>query len=347
MVDLASLNTLHVHAKAERIIQIDTTKQLAELVSSGAFVHQHFILGHGANVLFTKDFPGSIITNRLTGKTVREIGDSIEIELASGEDWSEIVAWTVKNNWSGLENMSGIPGSVGAAAVGNIGAYGGNQEDVFVSLLATDITTGKTIKLTKSDLQFTYRESALKHSLSGKYFVTSVTYHLSKTAHLDTSYRATRHASLLTELQRLQPDGKYTISTVSQAILNLRASKLPDIREVGTAGSFFKNPVVPISVANKIKEIIPDLQTYPAEKLLYTDAPADKDLVKIPAGMLLEYLGWRDKRIGDVGTYKNHSLLVCNFGSASGAQVYNFSESMRADVKDKFEIDLQYEIIIV
>lgn len=341
MVDLSSLNTLHLPAKAENILEINTASDLAQINLSRPYL----VLGNGANILFTRDFPGTIVLNQLKGKKiVAETDSDITVQFASGEDWHQTVLWAVENNYSGMENMALIPGTIGAAPIGNIAAYGQNQEDLFINAQCSMINIQKNIFLNKNDMQFAYRESYLKHH--PEYFVTSVTYKLSKKAHLELSYHAARHASLLPTLQTIAKE-PFTIKDVCHAVIKLRTEKLPDPEKIGTAGSFFKNPVASKSQVETIKKIIPDLQTYPVSKLQYLNSDQNDEYVKLPAGMLLDKLGWRGKRIGHVGTFPTHALTVVTYPGATGQEVYSFAEAMRADIKKNFAIDLEYEVVIV
>lgn len=341
MVDLTPFNTLHLPVKSQNLIQIDTTEDISRLPRENIF-----LLGAGANVLFTHDFPGTIGLVKIPGlKIVQETDSEVMVEFGAGVNWHDSVTWAIDHNLSGMENMALIPGTVGAAPVGNIAAYGQNQEDIFDHLTAANLQTGKTQIFSKSDCQFRYRESIFK-SQSLNLLITSVTYKLSKVAHLELSYHAAHHASLLPTLQSLATP-PYTIRNVYDAVIRLRTEKLPDPDKIGTAGSFFKNPVVTASMAAKLKSQIPDLQTYPAEKLSYIDQTETTQMVKIPAGMLLDKLGWRGKRIGNVGTFPTHALTVVAYPGATGSEVYNFSESMRADFQKNYGINLEYEVIIV
>jgi len=247
-----------------------------------------------------------------------------------------------------VENMALIPGKVGAAAVGNIAAYGQNQEDVFVSPEAFNLKSKKTEVFTKNDMEFSYRESILKKK-SGEYLVISVTYKLSKTAHLELSYHASRHASLLPTLREIAKE-PYTVRDVFNAVVKMRTEKLPDPKNIGTAGSFFKNPLISKNHYFSLKSLVSGLQAYPPEQLKYEVESTwleKTDVVKVPAGRLLDELGWRDKKIGNVGTFHNHALTVVTYPGATGREVYEFAENMRADVKKHFEIDLEYEVVIV
>jgi len=341
MVDISHLNTLRLPVHAENIIEIKSQNDLTRV----DFSKPHFILGSGANVLFTKDFPGNIVLIKIPGrKVVSETDREIVVEFGAGENWHDSVSWAVQNNWSGMENMAFIPGLVGAAPVGNIASYGQNQEDIFISLKAFNLQNGQLEIWLGKDLKFGYRESVFKKNHN--YLVTSVTYKLSKTAHLELSYHATRHASLLPTLQSLAKE-PYTIQNVFDAVVKLRREKLPDPKLIGTAGSFFKNPIVTRDVAEKIKSQIPDLQTYPTQKLEYTEANANENYVKVPAGMILDNLGWRGKRIGNVGTYRTHALTIVTYPGATGQEVFEFSEAMRADVLRNFPVNLEYEVVVI
>lgn len=346
MVDITSLTTLHPTTKADSIFEIHTEADLQKAITSGIFTQNFLILGHGANVLFTKDFPGTVVLNRLESRPqVEKEGDSLKITAGSGFSWHNLVTFTVKNNWSGLENMALIPGTVGAAVVGNIAAYGQNQEDVFDSLTAIDLTTGKSQTFTKSDLHFDYRDSLLKHEFKDHYFITSVTYQLSPTPKPSLSYHD-RFVSLETELAKFATV-PYSISDIYTAVINIRTAKLPDPEKVGTAGSFFKNPTISKAKALELQKTIPELQIYPVQKLNYDEPASNSDMVKIPAGRLLDFLGWKGKTIGKVSTSSNQALCLVNLGGATGAEIYSYSENMRADVKSHFDIDLEYEVVIV
>ncbi len=334
MVDISHLNTLRIPTNAENVLEINS----AEDIKKVDFSKSYLILGSGANVLFTKDFPGNILLIKILGrKIISETSDDITIEFGAGENWHEAVTWAVENTYSGMENMALIPGTVGAAAVGNIAAYGQNQEDIFVSL-----KTHNSKIFDKNNMQFAYRESILKNN--SNYIVTSVTYKLSKKTHLELSYHATHHASLLPTLQSIAKE-PFTVKNVYDAVIKIRQEKLPDPKNIGTAGSFFKNPVVSAKISSEIKSKFPDLQTYPVAKLQYIDSK--ENMVKLPAGFLLDKLGWRGKRIGNVGTYPSHALTIVTYPGVTGQEVYNFAELMRADVKKNFNIDLEYEVIIV
>lgn len=342
MIDLTPLNTLRVHAQANGLVKVNDLSQIAQLPTDQSLL----LLGHGANVLFVDDYPGTVAKINLGGKkVVSQSNDSVIAEVAAGEDWHQLVIWSVDNNWSGMENMALIPGTAGAAAVGNIAAYGQNQEDIFVKLTAVNLETGKSEEFGKQDCQFAYRESRFKHGHT-KYLVTSVTYQLSKTAHFDTSYHS-RYESLSAELPSKK---QLTPKDVAGAVIRLRRKKLPDPDKVGTAGSFFKNPVVDKDKYLSLKSQVPQLQAYPPTKLKYENESewmGSVNEVKVPAGRLLDELGWKGKRVGNVGTHPTHALTVVNYGNATGREIFDFSESMKADIKKNFGINLEYEVEII
>ncbi len=327
-VDLLPYNTFRVSVRAKKFLVLRDPKDLP----TGEPV---FALGQGANILFTKDIDSLVIKNELLGKKViSENNDSITIEVASGENWIEFVDWAIDNGWSGIENMAFIPGTAGSAAVGNIAAYGQNFEDICVSVATNDQI------FSKKEMAFGYRESRLSKE-KNKLFVTSVTIKLSKKPHYDTAYHS-RYESLVSYL----PKPPYTPKQVAEAVTKIRLDKLPDWRKIGTAGSFFKNPLVSAEEARDLQKEIAELQTYPAERLQYTDGSAG-DLVKLPAGRLLDELGWKGKRIGKVGTWEKHALTVVNYGGATGEEILDFTRQMQSDIKSHFEIDLEPEVNIL
>lgn len=331
MTDLFPHNTLRVHAKAVRFIELNTPQDPPKN-------EPLLFLGAGANILFTKDFPGTVAKINFSGiKIVKETDTDVLVEAAAGQNWHELVMWSVDHSLSGLENMALIPGTVGGAAIGNIAAYGGNQEDSLVSIQ----TSTQTFQ--KSDCQFSYRHSYFKNH--PEYLVTSVIYRLSKQSHPDTSYHD-RYTSLTAELVKIAT-APYSVKDISQAVINIRKSKLPNMDQVGTAGSFFKNPIVPKSLYLSLASQVSNLQWYPPEKLSYHDETQIPDTVKIPAGRLLDELGWKGRAIGRVSTSPNQALYVINLGGATGAEIYEYAELMRSDIKKHFSIDLEYEVQII
>lgn len=330
-MDLKPFNTFGVSVQAPNFSIVRTESEIPK-------TDDVLILGEGANVLFTKDIDKPVVKNELKG--IKKI-DDVTFEVASGENWHEFVMWTVEQNLSGIENLALIPGTVGAAAVGNIAAYGQNVGEIIESVRGFHLNLRDLSVLSHDELNFTYRNSSVKD-----FFVTSVIIKLSKTAHFDTNYHS-RFESLKSEL----PEPPYTPKMIAEAIIRLRTKKLPDWHKIGTAGSFFKNPFVSKEKFEGLKKVMPGLQAYPVNKMLYPNPfdPVFKmaDLVKIPAGRLLDELGWRGKRIGNVGTFEKHALIVVNYGGATGLEILDFSQKMQDDIKKNFAIDLEPEVKII
>lgn len=339
-VSLKPYNSLQVEARAKRFVEITSSTQLKDLGDLPTL-----FLGQGCNTLFTKDWPGLVIKNNLLGREVMSDTDQeVVVTLGSGQDWHDFVTWCVDHNWSGVENMALIPGTVGAAAVGNIAAYGQNQEDIFVSLDAIDITTGKSTTFTKAECAFRYRDSFFKSHPN--FFITAVTYKLSKVVNLELSYHATRHMSLLPTLQEIAQE-PYTIKDIYHAIIKMRTDKLPDMAKVGTAGSFFKNPTITKEKFAELQTKIPDLLAYPVDKLTYTTPAQQDSWVKVSIARALDELGWKGKQVGRVATSPNQALYVINLGGATGQEIFEYAEAMRADILKNFAIDLEYEVRII
>lgn len=353
-VDLSTYNTFKVHSQASYFMIVNSVNEITDVLKEYSGKLPILTLGQGANVLFAKDYPGLVIVNNLKGRKVTRDGpESVEVELASGEIWHDFVMWAVENGMSGIENLALIPGTVGAAPVGNIAAYGQTAGEVIKTVKAILATPPVSpISLTALDCQFYYRDSAFKHDWKDKYFLTSVVFKLSKTAQYDVSYHS-RYETLQEDLKRLFPEhanSPYSPKEIAQAVVSLRTRKLPDWRVLGTAGSFFKNPFVSKNKFAQLQKSMPDLQAYPVNAMLYPN-PNDpvfrkSDRVKIPAGRLLDELGWKGKRIGNVGTFEKHALVVVNYG-ATGQEILEFTQKMQEDIKKNFEIDLEPEVNII
>lgn len=350
-VDLSELNTLKVSAKAKNFVVIKSTDDLEILLKENDW-ENYFILGAGANILFIKDVDKTVLKIEISGKKiVQEFPNSVKIEINSGEDWPDFVMWAVGKGLSGVENLALIPGTVGAASVGNVAAYGQNFADVVEKVTGFNLENQKFESFLKDQCQFYYRDSIFKHDLRDKFIITSVLINLSKNPVFDTKYhgRAT-YESLAGELEKSSTP-PYSPKDIAEAVIRIRKVKLPDWRMVGTAGSFFKNPFVSKAKFSELAKMIPDLQPYPVNAMLYPnpDDPIFKkaDQVKIPAGRLLDELGWKGKRIGHVGTFEKHALVVVNYGGATGQEILEFTQKMQEDVKKNFEIELEPEVNII
>lgn len=333
-VDLSSYNTLGVSAVASVFVEITSRDDLLVLADQDFFKnHQPFILGGGSNVLFLDDPSKAIIKMSVKGKDiVDENAQYVKAQIGAGENWHEFVSWAVDHNFGGVENLALIPGTVGAAPIQNIGAYGVELEQVFDSLELFDMQAGTFKTFYKKDCDFGYRDSIFKNELRGQVIVTNVTLRLSKLNHIiHDSYGSLQ--SYLQEKSIQNPE----IKDVYEAVIDIRRSKLPDPKDIGNAGSFFKNPVVS-------KEIFEDLQSRFEDMPFYE---VSENEIKIPAGWLIEKTAWRGKQIGHVGTYQNQALVIVNHGKASGSDIFHFSKQVQKSVKETFGIELVPEVNIV
>jgi len=288
------------------------------------------MLGGGSNLLLTKNYEGLVSKNELSGIEILTADNSVFVKSAAGENWHDLVLFTIKNNLGGIENLSLIPGSVGAAPMQNIGAYGVEVKDVFHELEAYEIATGKIKKFNAQQCSFGYRESVFKQELKNQFVITSVTLKLTKNPTLNTSYGAIND-----ELKKRGITNP-TIKDVSDAVISIRQSKLPDPKEIGNSGSFFKNPVIAKSKFFALKEKFPDIVNY----------PVDDNNVKLAAGWLIENAGWKGKTIGNYGVHKNQALVLVNYGGANGNDIYQLSEDILKSVKMLYDVELEREVNI-
>lgn len=352
--DLTKLNTLRVSVLADFFVDIDNEADLSSLLEMPEFKNnKKFILGGGSNVLFTKDFDGIVVKISTKGrKIIKEDSESVTLEISAGEDWHELVTYAVEQNWGGIENLAYIPGTVGAAPVQNIAAYGENFSDVFESLNAWNLESGETKVFTKEECDFHYRESIFKKELKGKYIILSVRIKLSKNPKLETSYYQTgiTRDSIKEELRK-GGEGPYTIADVYQAVVNIRKRKLPDPTQIPTAGSFFLNSIVSLEKYEELKNKFPELQAYPPDRMS-AFAPDDsaisrQKLVKIATGRLLQELGWLGRWSGNVGVHDKHALVLVTNGKATGEEVLNFANLIQEDYFKNFGIKLETEVNLI
>lgn len=346
-IDLTHLNTFQVKADTSYYIDLNGDKDLEEVLAYVKSGQPYFILGGGANILILEDFNGLVIKNNLKGiKVLDENKDFITFQVASGEDWHSFVEFAVSRNLSGIENLAYIPGTVGAAVVQNIAAYGQHFEDVMVGVEVVNLTTGERSYFSKDDCRFNYRNSVFKDQAFRQFLLVAVDIRLSKTPKFSTNYQS-RYESLQSELVGKEPP--YSVHDIFEAVISLRKKKLPDWHLIGTAGSFFKNPVVSKSQFMELSEKVKELQFYPVSRLEYDQNPEllHKEMVKIPAGRLLDELGWKGKRLGNVGTFERSALVVINHGNATGKEILAFTKEMEKDVKDHYGIDLEREVFVL
>lgn len=332
---LKSLNTFGVKAYASNFVLIRDVAYLQELLSN--YVREEvavLVLGGGSNILFTQDFQGLVIKNEITGKEIIEENDSwVKVKVGGGEVWHDFVLYSIEQGWGGIENLSLIPGTVGAAPIQNIGAYGVELKDVFVELEAIDIHTGELKKFTKQECQFDYRNSIFKQELKGAFVITSVTFLLTKNTHqYNISYGAISKTLEAAGIVELSP------KVISDAVIEIRSSKLPDPEEIGNCGSFFKNPVIDAKHFGEIEAKYPSIPSYPT---------ANPGKIKVPAGWLIEQCGWKGKQVGNVGTYHKQALVLVNLGNATGLEAKALAMDIQQSVKEQFGIALQPEVNIL
>lgn len=329
---LKNLNTFGVEAFSKWYTEINTEEELSDLFADEKWeLINKLVLGGGSNMLFTRDFDGLVIKMNIRGIRHAGTGDEMRVSAGAGEKWQDLVMYCVNRNFAGLENLSLIPGSVGASPIQNIGAYGVELKDVFYSCRAFDTNTGKIKVFSKEECKFGYRDSIFKTILKGRYIITEVTYMLSRKPNLNTGYGAIEQ-----ELQKRKISHP-TIKDISDVVSYIRVSKLPDPSAIGNAGSFFKNPVLSFTEFRQLQSTFPDIVHF-----LLPD-----NHVKIAAGWLIEQCGWKGKVVGRTGTWKNQSLVLVNHGEATGNEVYSFSEEIISSVTDRFNILLEREVNII
>jgi UDP-N-acetylmuramate dehydrogenase len=347
--DLTNLNTFGVKATAKFFAEVHSVDDLLDVFKTPEFrENKKLFLGGGSNILFTQDFYGIVIKVSILGKQiVKEDENNVIIEISAGENWHDIVTYTVENNWGGIENLALIPGTVGAAPVQNIAAYGQNLSDVFESLDAFNSETGGIEKFDKEQCEFAYRGSVFKTRFKGKYLVTKIRLKLSKKTNLETSYYqiGISRDSIKEEMSKTN-QGPYSIKDVYNAVVNIRRRKLPDPSKIPTAGSFFLNAVVSKEKYEELKKQVPELQCYPPDQLNYVNPESVKnlDFVKIATGRLLQDAGWLGKWIGNVGIHDRHALVVVTNGKASGQEILKFAEGVMSSIYEKYGIQLVPEV---
>lgn len=351
-INLLPFNTLRVAANAAQFVSVSSPEEIVSVLPElPNETPRLLVLGQGANILFTKDFDGLVLKTEIKGREVlSQDKDSVTVKVSAGENWHELVMWSVENNWSGIENLAFIPGTVGAAPVQNLAAYGQNFGSVVISVNGIDLASRSLRTLSNKECKLYYRDSTFKNELRDKFIITAVTISLSKTSTFDVNYFGRySYESLRGQLEKMAKP-PYSPKQVAEAIIALRRIKLPDWTQIGTAGSFFKNPFVTKKRYEELKKEMPDLQVYPVNNMLYPnpDDPVFKmiDMVKIPAGRLLDELGWRGRRIGNVGTFKKHALVVVSYPGATGEEILDFTRKMQADIKSHYDIDLESEVNI-
>jgi UDP-N-acetylmuramate dehydrogenase len=330
---LQHLNSFKIDIKAKLFAEIFSIEELLELLSNKNLKKEKkFILGGGSNILFTKNYNGLLIKNSLPGiKVIKENSDSVLIETGAGVNWDELVQFCVDKNYGGIENLSLIPGTVGAAPIQNIGAYGQELADAFQSLEGVFIDSSERKTFLKNDCRFAYRSSIFKEELKNKFIITSVRFKLLKNPAVKTGYGEIKQYLVNEKLS--DPN----IKDIRNAVIQIRKNKLPDPMLIGNAGSFFKNPIVDKKRFNIIKAVHKDVVAF----------KMDETSIKIAAGWLIEKCGWKGKSVGSVGTYPKHSLIIVNHNGATGPEVLEFAMRLKEEVESKFGIILEEEVNLV
>jgi UDP-N-acetylmuramate dehydrogenase len=323
---LKPYNTFGIDIPADNLIEVNGEAELANLSTSPKPLH---VLGGGSNVLLTQAVAGTVILNRLKGITqIKEDDNHIWLKVQSGEIWHEFVMYAIGKGLGGIENLALIPGTVGAAPIQNIGAYGVEAKETIETVTFWHWQEQKTVTYTNAQCQFGYRDSIFKHELKDKAFVTSVIFKLSKHPVFNTSYGAIEEE--LTQMGVTE----LSVQSIAQAVINIRTSKLPDPKQIGNAGSFFKNPTIPITQYQSLKTEYLNIPHYPI-----TDT-----LVKLPAGWLIEQCGWKGYRKDDYGVHAKQALVLVNYGNAKGNEIWQLSDEIVASVFQKFGIELEREV---
>ena len=330
---LKTLNTFGLDIKTRWFAEINSVESLQALLKDQRFQSvPKMILGGGSNILFKDDFDGLIIHNRIDFvKIISEDENYIIISAGAGMSWHSFVLYTIDHNYPGLENLSLIPGCVGAAPIQNIGAYGVEIKNTFHQLNALNMTDGSLRTFTAEDCRFGYRDSIFKQEERNRYVIVDVTFRLTKNASLNTTY------GTIEEQLKIMNISHPTIRDISNAVIAIRKSKLPDPEIIGNAGSFFKNPKVPIHFYNNLKENYPAIVGYPSSSGNY----------KLAAGWLIEQCGWKGKRIANTGMHERQALVLINYGGATGKELIAHAELVQKSVLEKFGVDLEMEVNII
>ena len=329
---LMPYNTFRIDVKARYFSTFLNIDELSELTTQFSQL-TNLVLGGGSNILFTKDYDGAILKNEIKGIELQhEDADYVYVKVGAGENWHQFVLHCINHNWAGVENLSLIPGNIGASPIQNIGAYGVELDDVFWSLEAFHLSEKKIHTFTATDCEFGYRDSVFKNRYKNEFAILSGTFQLKKKPIYHVSYGA-----ITEELEKMGVKD-LSIKAISQAVISIRSSKLPDPQKIANAGSFFKNPEVPTSKYEELKLEFPSIVAYPLAK---------GPVVKLAAGWMIEQCGWKGYRKGDAGCHAKQALVLVNYGNATGKEIYDLSEEILQSVKNKFDIVLEREVNII
>jgi len=331
-ISLKPYNTFGIDVNAKQFVSISDLEELKNLLSLEGYPNK-LILGGGSNMLLTKDIESLVIHVNLKGiSIISEDYDSVLVKANAGENWHEFVLWCLKYNYGGLENLSLIPGNVGTAPIQNIGAYGVELKDSFVSCEAISVSSSEIHSFSKSDCHFGYRNSIFKQSAKGKYIIMNVTFKLTKKDHV----LNTKYGAIDTELETMEIKNP-SIKDVSNAVIAIRESKLPNPKEIGNSGSFFKNPVISSEEFEALKTNFPNVPSY----------TISENEIKVPAGWLIEKAGFKGKRFGDYGIHEKQALVLVNYGKAKGSDILSLSNIIQKTIQRLFNISIEVEVNIL
>ncbi len=336
-ISLKEYNTFGISVNAKRFIAVGSVYELQQLLKVEKSL---FLISGGSNMLLTKDIEELVVHLDIKGISIdREDSNAVYITVNAGEDWHELVLWCVSNNYGGIENLSLIPGNVGTCPIQNIGAYGVEVKDTITKVETLEIETGKLVSFSNENCNFGYRNSIFKNKEKGKYIITSVSFQLTKRNHYLNSYYGAIEAELT-----LRGITKPTLKDISDSVIAIRRSKLPDPKEIGNSGSFFKNPVISKTQFLHLQKEYPKIPSY------IVTSSADKKSnteVKVPAGWLIEQAGFKGKRFGNYGVHEKQALVLVNYGNASGKEIYELAKKIQASILYKFGITLEIEVNII
>lgn len=327
-ISLKPYNTFGIDVNAKRFVTVNSLKELKNIIAAEKNI---FLISGGSNMLLTNDIDKLVIHLDFKGIIVNDTEeDAVFVTGEAGENWHDFVLWCISQDYGGLENLSLIPGNVGTSPIQNIGAYGVEIKDTFQQLEALEIETGKTRIFNKEECNFGYRNSVFKNDLKGKYIITSVTFKLTKKKHqFNISYGAIKDS--------LKDVENPSLKEISDAIIAIRESKLPDPKEIGNSGSFFKNPVINSESFEILQQKYPNVPHY----------IVSENSIKVPAGWLIEQCGFKGQRFGDAGVHKNQALVLVNYDNATGKEIYSLAKKIQQKVKDTFGISLEIEVNVI
>ncbi len=330
-VSLQAYNTFGIDVNARYFAEITSVDDLREIIFGNH--HPLLILGGGSNMLLAGDWEGLVVKNNILGREIiSKKGAYSIVAIGGGENWHELVLWALENNLGGIENLSLIPGTVGAAPIQNIGAYGVELKDVFEKLEAIDLDTGKLEIFTADDCDFGYRNSYFKKENKGKYLITKVLLKLNNQNHeIHSDYGA------IQDILKAEGISDPGIKDISKAVIAIRSSKLPDPEELGNSGSFFKNPEIPRTQLVALQEQFPNIVFY--------ELP--DNMVKVPAGWLIEHAGWKGRRVGNTGSHEKQALVLVNYGGATGKEVWDLALAIQQSVREKYGIMISPEVNVI